>query len=76
MNIKSGSVSVIKKNFAMPAALPISSDDNLALAIARNYLQVKCAWCGADMGFKPTDGAAQYGVSHGICLDCVPKMLM
>jgi hypothetical protein len=54
----------------------ISADDGLARAIAQNYIQIKCAWCGLDMGFRPANGAIQYGVSHGICPDCIPKMLM
>ncbi len=76
MNMKDGSVSIIKEHFTPPAVLRISDNDNLAVAIARNYLQIKCAWCGLDMGFKPANGLTQYSVSHGICPDCVPKMLM
>ena len=76
MNMKDGSVSIIKEGFAPPAVLQISGDDSLAVAIARNYLLVKCAWCGLDMGFKPSNGLTSYSVSHGICPDCVPKMLM
>ncbi|MEW6207169.1 MAG: hypothetical protein AB1631_02310 [Acidobacteriota bacterium] len=74
MNIKSGSAAIIKEDFA---TLPIShKPDNDLLAVPLNYLQVRCAWCGLDMGLKPANGAAPYSVSHGICPDCIPKMLM
>jgi hypothetical protein len=74
MNIKSGSASLIKENFV---TLPVSqATDHDLCAAQRNYLQVRCAWCGLDMGSKPADGAAPYSVSHGICPDCIPKMLM
>jgi hypothetical protein len=74
MNIKSGSASIINEDFA---TLPISqmSDTDLR-AVPQNYLQIKCAWCGLDMGSKPANGATSYNVSHGICPDCIPKMLM
>jgi hypothetical protein len=33
------------------------------------YLQVKCAWCGDDLGLKECL-PSQSGVSHGVCQDC------
>jgi hypothetical protein len=34
-------------------------------------LQIKCAWCGKDMGTK--DGQGQTGTTHGICETCAEK---
>lgn len=31
-------------------------------------LEIKCAWCGKDMGSK--DGQCVTGVSHSMCEDC------
>ena len=71
MNEKYGSESVAGSH----AILPMSRYDGFALEANQDRLQVKCAWCGADMGSKPAEGVTEYRVSHGICLDCVPKML-
>ena len=34
-------------------------------------LQIRCAWCGKDMGEK--DGEGEEGTSDGICDDCLLK---
>ena len=35
-------------------------------------LLVICAWCGADLGWKP----GEKGLSHGICRDCCRRHLV
>ena len=37
-------------------------------------MKIVCAWCSKDMGEKDSKG--QEGVSHGICEECLDKMLM
>ncbi|HYP27811.1 MAG TPA: hypothetical protein VE262_13930 [Blastocatellia bacterium] len=37
--------------------------------------QVKCAWCGAMIGFKAVPPQESEGVSHGICPDCYLKQI-
>ena len=34
----------------------------------QTVMEIKCAWCGKDMGTK--DGKGVTGVSHGICEGC------
>lgn len=34
-------------------------------------LKVVCAWCGKDMGNKPSQGVT--GTSHGMCQECYNK---
>jgi hypothetical protein len=60
----------------LSVAFPASISNGVAAAIAQTYVQVVCAWCGLALGFKPTDGLDKPRISHGICNDCVPKMLM
>ena len=71
MNNK-GSVLITKENH--PVAFPVSDFSSMASAIARNYLQVRCAWCGIELGFKPANGATQQGISHGMCSDCLARI--
>jgi hypothetical protein len=37
---------------------------------AENDLKRVCAWCGKDMGTKPS---AETGTTHGMCPDCLKK---
>ena len=75
MNDKYDSASILNEDqvrgtIAFMAA-PMSS---LALAIAQDYIQIQCAWCGISMGFKPSRGATQYNISHGMCQECASKI--
>ena len=36
-------------------------------------MKVVCAWCDKDMGEK--DGKGVEGISHGICEECLAKVL-
>ena len=36
-------------------------------------MKVVCAWCDKDMGEK--DGKGVEGISHGICEECLEKVL-
>jgi hypothetical protein len=39
---------------------------------AENDLKRVCAWCGKDMGTKPS---AETGTTHGMCPDCLKKQM-
>ena len=34
-----------------------------------------CAWCGMDMGTLPSEVMSENVITHGICLECVNKVL-
>ena len=36
-------------------------------------MKIVCAWCGKDMGEK--DGKGVEGVSHGLCNECLVKLM-
>ncbi len=36
-------------------------------------MKIVCAWCGKDMGEK--DGKGMEGVSHGLCNECLVKLM-
>ena len=43
---------------------------NLAIKEMSYIMEIKCAWCGLDMGTKPCNEELQNKVSHGICPTC------
>jgi hypothetical protein len=69
-------------------ALPLDGGQNMVTKIVQNgdelkeedkelvqsegEIQVKCAWCGADMGTKDSEGSED-GISHGMCPACKKK---
>ena len=41
--------------------------------VGRQEMKIVCAWCGKDMGEK--DGKGAKGISHGICQECLAKVI-
>jgi len=37
-------------------------------------MEIKCAWCGLDMGTKSCNAELQDKISHGICQICKKKL--
>jgi hypothetical protein len=72
MDNKDCSTSAFKEDY--PASFSAPGYNSHSDLVTAGYIQIKCAWCGLIMGFKPTQGVN--GVSHGICIDCIPKMIM
>ena len=46
---------------------------NLGKGYRRQEVKIVCAWCGKDMGKK--DGKGVKGISHGICQECLAKVI-
>lgn len=38
-------------------------------------MKIRCSWCGRDVGEKPSTANETEAVTHGICPDCLARVM-